>query len=156
MLCHDNTLCHHFPYICQYPYARNHHSVRASPYWYGTPRSCDNFFPTPSPYSHGNLMVDTRFLQNVHAGYFLNFPKQQHTNEPFKMMVCRVVTIIDCLTPVIDHEHNRFFSYRAATTKQLLLRMIAVFYCATFKKNSLTRMGFILHGNHTRMVFTTW
>ena len=87
--------------------------------------------------------------------------KEQHIDEPFTMMICKVVNIIYCLSTVIGHEQNLLFSYRPATTNQTLLRMVLFLMVWGFLKLPYAyvlhyrvsiHVWFLLYGNHTRMV----
>ena len=87
--------------------------------------------------------------------------KEQHIDEPFTMMICKVVNIIYCLSTVIGHEQNLLFSYRPATTNQTLLRMVLFLmvwgffklpYAYVLHYRVSIHVWFLLYGNHTCMV----
>ena len=65
-------------------------------------------------------MVDTLhpILTKQLCVLFCNVTKEEHTNESFKMMLCRVMNTIDCLDTAISRVHNLLFTYRRATTNQ--------------------------------------
>ena len=65
------------------------------------------------------MSIHENLLQNFRACYFYNITemsKEQHINDIFKMILCAVVYIIDCLATLIVRKHNWLFNYKQNQT----------------------------------------
>ena len=89
--------------------------------------------------------------------------EEQQITEPFTIMVCTFMCMIDCLATVSCCENNWLFSCRTVTMDKKLPIMVAVFYHVTLKKllyaygihyTVTTGVWFLVHANHKFMVFS--